>query len=113
MKTIIAGSRSITSYPIVCAAITNSKFKITEIVSGTARGVDRLGEEYAIYFNTPIKRMPANWGKYGKSAGPIRNREMAEYADALIAVWDGKSKGTANMIEVSKEFGLKVFVYTP
>lgn len=57
-----------------------------------------------------MKRFPADWGKYGKSAGVLRNKQMAEYADGLIAFWDGKSRGTANMIETAKGLGLRVRV---
>lgn len=112
MKTIIAGSRSIADPETVAAAVEASGFEIAEVVSGCCRGVDKLGEKWAEDRGLPVKRFLANWGKHGKSAGPIRNREMAEYADALIAIWDGKSRGTANMIEEAEKRGLKVFVYT-
>lgn len=111
MRTIIAGSRSITKYSVVRQAIIDSEFEITEVVSGTARGVDKLGERYAKVSGIPIKQFPADWNNYGKSAGYRRNNEMAKYADALIAVWDGESKGTASMIELAEKWGLKVFVY--
>lgn len=111
MRTIIAGSRGITEYSIVLQAIIESDFKVTEVVSGTAEGVDRLGETFAHIGNIPCNRFPADWKKYGKSAGMIRNEEMARNADALIAVWDGKSKGTKGMIDIARLKGLKVFVY--
>ena len=111
MKVIIAGSRGITSYEDVCQAVIDSGFEITEIVSGTARGADTLGELLAIRCNIPIKRMPAAWHKYGKQAGMIRNLDMASYADALIVVWDGCSKGTENMIRTASEMGLKVHIH--
>ncbi len=90
MKTIIAGSRDIKLYSIVEKSIQQSGFEITTIISGTANGVDKLGEEYAKKHNLPILYFPANWDKYGKSAGYIRNDEMAKNAEALIAVWDDK-----------------------
>src|SRR5687767_525131 len=111
MKTIIAGSRSITSKEKVFLVIRLSQFNITEVVSGTARGVDSLGEAWAIENNILIRHFPANWNKYGRSAGYRRNVEMADYADALIAIWDGSSRGTANMIEEAKKRGLKTFIY--
>ena len=111
MKTIIAGSRTINSYQSVKAAIMESHFDITEIVSGNAKGADHWGELYAQQNNIDLVIFPANWNKYGKSAGYRRNVKMAEYADALIAVWDGESKGTKHMIDIAKEKGLKVFVY--
>ena len=111
MKVIIAGSRTINSYTVVEAAIEASGFDITEVVSGCARGVDALGEEFAYKNHIPVKLFPADWDGLGKVAGFIRNTNMAKYADALLAVYDGSSKGTAHMIAVAKRNGLKVFVY--
>ena len=110
MKTIIAGSRTITEYSIVLKAIENSKFKITEVVSGTALGVDKLGEEYAKENNIPIKQFPADWNRHGKKAGYLRNKEMAEYADAVVLVWDGKSRGTKHMYDLSKKYNLQGYL---
>jgi len=81
-----------------------------EIVSGTANGADKWGEKLARRCNYSVKKFPAKWNEHGKRAGPIRNREMAEYADHLIAFWDGVSKGTNNMIEEATRLGLKVDV---
>jgi len=115
LKTIIAGSRGIESYETVKHAIFNASMcgvpEITEVVSGTARGVDLLGEKYARDNGIPIKKFPAQWSKFGKSAGYKRNEEMAEYADALISVWDGKSKGSKHMINIAKEHGLEIYIY--
>ena len=111
MKTIIAGSRTVTEFRSVVKAIEASGFDITEVVSGTARGVDQLGEQYARAMGKLIKRFPAEWDKYGKSAGYKRNEVMAEYADALIAVWDGKSRGTSHMIDLARKQGLQVYVH--
>lgn len=111
MKTIIAGSREVTDPAIVTEAVKASGFTISEVVSGRARGVDRLGEEWARSNNIQISPFEPKWSIHGKAAGPIRNREMAEYADALIAIWDGSSRGTRNMIETAKELGLKVYVH--
>lgn len=110
MKTIIAGSRTIKEYIHVVNAIKESRFEITEIVSGTAQGVDRLGELYGKYNNIPVKQFPADWS-LGKRAGMIRNQQMSDYADAAIIIWDGVSRGSANMIETAKKDGLEVFVY--
>lgn len=112
MKTIIAGSRSITSQMLVDEAVSESGFTITEVVSGGAKGVDRHGELWAIGEYVPFKVFKADWKKHRKAAGPIRNEQMAEYADALIAVWDGQSPGTKHMIETARKRGLKVFVKT-
>jgi hypothetical protein len=99
VKVIIAGSRNIDDYKLVVDTIRASGYTITEVVSGCAVGPDRLGERWALANNIPVKEMPADFGKYGKSAGPRRNKEMAEYTDAAIIIWDGESRGTRNMIE--------------
>ena len=111
MKTIIAGCRDYYIYTTVCKAIEQSGFEITEVVSGGANGVDALGERWACEHQMIPKVFPADWSKYGKAAGPVRNRQMAEYADALIAIWDSKSKGTKNMIETAMSLQLRVFVF--
>ena len=103
MKVIIAGSREGFVARNVFEAIEESGFTITEVVSGTARGVDKDGEYWAKLNSIPIKQFPADWENLGKSAGFLRNKQMAEYANALIAVWDGKSKGTENMISIMKK----------
>lgn len=112
MKVIIAGSRDGVTFRDVIEAIQKSSFNITEVVSGTARGADRLGEVWAETHDIPIKQFPANWNKYGKSAGYRRNAEMSEYADALIAIWDEESKGTKHMIDLAKKKELEVFIYS-
>ena len=112
MKTIIAGSRGITDYNILLKAIDESKFEITEIVSGGARGADALGEWYASQHNLLIHKFLAEWNKHGKKAGILRNIEMSDNADALIALWDGKSRGTKHMIDQARKKGLSLYVHT-
>lgn len=112
MKVIIAGSRDIHDIRIIERAVAKSGFAITEAVSGSARGVDQSGEFWAASKNIPIKTFPAYWATYGRKAGPLRNEEMAEYADALIAIWDGNSKGTRDMIDRARKHNLKVYVET-
>ena len=115
MKTIIAGSRGITDFQVILDAVQASKFEITEVVSGDARGVDKEGEAWASLNEVPIKRFPANWqpnGVFDRGAGHKRNTKMAEYADALIAVWDGNSPGTRNMINEAAKAGLKLYVHS-
>lgn len=87
--------------------------QITEVVSGTARGPDTVGAQWAVDQEPPIpvKEFPANWNTHGKKAGYLRNKEMADYADALLAIWDGKSKGTKHMIDLASKAGLDVWVY--
>ena len=120
MKIIIAGGRDFNNYNVLCAILNSMRKlpmyygpKLEEIVSGDAKGADTLGAYWAIEHNIPVKHFPAEWDKYGKSAGFIRNAEMAEYADALIAFWDGKSKGTRHMIKTMqmKKKPYRVFNY--
>ena len=73
------------------------------IISGTARGADQFGELYARARGFKIERYPADWDTHGKSAGYKRNVEMAENADALVALWDGKSRGTKHMLDIARE----------
>ncbi len=113
MKVIIAGSRSITDYDFVCRVIEESCFKITEVISGTARGVDQLGERWAKENGIPVAKFPADWDKNGKAAGYIRNTDMGSYGDGLIAVWDGKSKGTGHMVDIMGKLGKEIFVRKP
>jgi hypothetical protein len=112
MKVIIAGGRTFNDYDLLCRKCDRilSLQKVVEIVSGMAKGADALGERYAKKHGYQIKQFPADWDKHGKSAGYKRNAEMAQYADALIAFWDGESKGTKHMIELANQLGLKVIV---
>ena len=114
MKVIIAGGRDFEDYYLLCQKVEKilSRQDEVEIVSGTAKGADKLGELYAHEHGHQIKRFPADWGSFGKKAGYIRNEEMAEYADALIAFWNGESKGTKHMIDIANNNELKVRVIT-
>lgn len=114
-RVIIAGSRSFRDYELLkakCDAILDRKGRTHEIVivSGTARGTDKLGERYAREHGYQSRQFPANWASFGKVAGIVRNSDMARNADALIAFWDGKSPGTRNMIENARRLGLPVRV---
>lgn len=111
MRVIIAGSRTITDYNLVCHAIAQSGIadQITCVISGTAGGVDTLGERWAKDHGILIERHPADWNRHGKRAGFIRNSEMAQVADALIAVTTG-SNGTAHMIQAACARGIPVYV---
>ena len=110
-KVIIAGSRDFNNYDLLvskCDYFLSEKQKTHDIViiSGTARGADKLGERYAKEYGYEIDAHPADWDKYGKSAGYKRNQEMAEVADAVICFWDGNSKGTKHMVDIAKEKNL-------
>lgn len=112
MKVIIAGSRHMpfSAYPLIEEAVRRSGFDVTEEVCGMAAGADTFGKKWAFSKGIPVKNFPADWDTYGKKAGPIRNGEMAEYADALIAfLWDG-SRGTANMIKQMQNLGKPCYI---
>ena len=111
-KVIIAGSRSFNDYNLLESKLDFylSQRSDVEIVSGTCYGADKLGEIYAIKHKLPIKQFPADWNKYGKSAGYRRNSQMADYADACVVFWDGKSKGAQHMINLAKAKGIPLRV---
>ena len=114
-RVIVAGSRDFHDYGFLLNkldwALSNREASGITIVSGGAKGVDALGERYAKDYGLSIERYPADWSTHGKAAGPIRNRQMAENADALAAFWDGKSRGTKNMIEEARKKGLRVIIF--
>ena len=110
MRVIIAGGRDINDFDLLLDAVEESQFEITTVVSGGARGVDHMGEIFAEEMNLKLTVYEADWERNGRAAGPIRNRKMAENADALIAIWDGKTRGTKNMIETATKLGLLVYV---
>ena len=112
MKVIVAGSRNFNNYEFLSGKL-DHYFKNqtpTEIISGGARGADKFGEIYAKRNNISLKIFPADWETHGKAAGYIRNKQMAEYADACVVFWDGKSKGSKHMIDLAKKYNLKLRV---
>lgn len=111
-KIIIAGGRDFQKYELLidkCDEILRH-YDGVELVGGGAKGADALGKHYAELRQYDYKLFPADWDKHGKSAGPIRNKQMAEYADALIVFWDGKSRGSANMIKQARKLNLEVHI---
>ena len=111
MKTIIVGMRNFLNYGTVCNALDECGWTPTEIVSGRATGVNALGERWAAEHGLPVKEFHADWKAHGKAAGLLRNGQMAAYADALVAIWDGRSRGTGRMIEQARHHGLRVYVH--
>jgi hypothetical protein len=108
-KVIVAGSRTATG-PSIYSLLERKLDSILRnksvthdivIVSGTARGADLLGEQYAKSRSFQVERYPADWTTFGKRAGYLRNEEMAMNADALVALWDGDSRGTQHMINLA------------
>ena len=114
-RVIIAGTRSFNDYELLRDSCNNllsekQRTRTVVVISGTARGADQMGERYARERGFQLRRFPADWEQYGKSAGHIRNAKMADNADALIAFWDGESRGTKNMIDNARRKGLAVRV---
>ncbi len=104
-RVVVAGSRNFNDYNLLSSEL--DKFlagkKNVTIVSGTARGADRMGEQYAAEHGYKIDQFPAEWSKYHQGAGPIRNLEMVKTADAVVAFWDNQSTGTKNIIDCAKQ----------
>jgi hypothetical protein len=116
VRVIIAGSRSITDQKVVLRAIRISNqviqtALIDTVLSGGALGVDQIGEFWAYDNGLEVERHPADWKKWGNAAGMRRNAHMAKHADGLIAVWDGKSNGTLNMIQNAIDRDLAIYIH--
>lgn len=109
MKLIIAGGRDyrLTRTDLGDLDWLHGKIKVTEVVSGCARGADKGGEMWAESRGLPIKRFPADWDTFGKRAGYLRNAQMADYADAVV-LFPG-NKGTSMMFDLARERGLKIY----
>ena len=109
MKIIVAGSRLYDNISVISHIMEDYLGEITEVVSGAAKGVDACGERWAEMNNLPIRRFIAEWDRYGRAAGPIRNGAMADYADMAVVFYDPEmSVGSANMIEQMKKRGKPV-----
>ena len=111
MKVIIAGSRHMAhDMSLLSCAIARAGWEITEVVCGLAKGADTWGKYWAQYYNIPVKEFPADWEKYGKAAGVLRNKQMADYADtAIVFIWDN-SRGSKNMIDTMQKLGKPVYI---
>ncbi len=113
-KVIVAGCRDFADYELLKEKcdfyLQNKKPENIVIVSGHASGADALGERYAQERGYELETFPADWKASGRAAGPIRNAKMASVAHTLIAFWNGKSRGTKNMIDTAKKHNLQVAV---
>ncbi len=114
MRVIIAGSRTATREH-VNAAMALCTFEITSTLCGMAQGADLHGRSWAWERGLTVREFPANWAKFGKRAGPIRNRKMACQADGLVAVWDGLSYGTQSMIRIMEKLKspIEIYLFSP
>lgn len=110
MKVIIAGSRNYHDYTKLSVVLDHELTDEDEIVSGCAKGVDTMAINYAMIHRIPLHKYPAEWVKHGRNAGPIRNREMALFANRLIAFYNGESPGTKNMIQTMLKLGKPVTI---
>ena len=111
MKYIIAGGRKFCDSVLMNRVLRKLLTRDDSVIVGGAPGADTLGQDWADYHQLDYEVMKANWSKYGKRAGVLRNAEMAEAGDALVAFWDGESKGTRHMIDTALSKGLEVHVY--
>lgn len=109
LKVIVAGGRDFNDYTRLKSILDHIPQSF-EVVCGEARGADSLGNRYALENGLTIHSFPADWNTHGKSAGYKRNAQMAAFADALVAFWDGSSRGTKSMIDLAIAKGLKVAV---
>lgn len=110
MRTIIAGSRTITDYGVLLHAISEMPWKITHVISGGAKGVDLMGERWAKENGIPFQVFKPDWSQ-GRGAGYARNAIMAQYAEAALILWNGTSKGTGNMISIARAKHLVLYVH--
>lgn len=101
MKLAIVGSRNFNNYDLLCDLLESKKVKITTIISGGAVGADSLGKKFAMENNINYIEYLPNWSTHGKSAGYIRNKLIIENSDAVLAFWDGISKGTKHSIDIA------------
>lgn len=107
-RVIVAGGRDFNDYTLMEKKLDfilseKSKTHAVVVVSGTAYGADKLGECYAEKKGYKVDKFPAEWDKFGRSAGPMRNKQMGEYSNTAVIFWDGTSRGSAHMIKVIKE----------
>ena len=119
MRVIIAGSRQFDNpahIKLIDEAVERSGWReeITKVFSGTAKGIDRLGERWALDNHLPVQRFYPDWKRFGGKLAPlVRNELMAANADALICIWDARSRGTLHMIETARKKEVKLFIYYP
>ena len=120
IRVIVCGSRNYSDFDEsfkVLLRLFGQVLPDVEIVSGTCRGGDMCGEHFASVCGLPVSRFPADWNRFGKSAGPRRNEQMLQYAlqanAFVVAFWDGASKGTRNMVQIARQAGVPVCVVKP
>ena len=110
IRLAVVGSRSFNDYELLSQVLDSVQSIITNIVSGGAKGADVLAAKYALEHGIPLVEFIPHWDTYGKSAGFRRNQQIVAKADALIAFWDGRSKGTEHSINLAREAGIQVYI---
>ena len=116
-RIIVCGGRDFSDYEHFRHSMRSvlSQYQDVLLVSGHAKGADTLAERFAKEAGIPIRVFPADWNKYGKAAGPIRNKQMLDFAKednpVVVAFWDGKSRGTRNMLMQAGEAGIRAHVF--
>ena len=110
MKIIIAGSRSFHDYQLLCQTLAPERHRITQVITGGAKGADQLGYRWAWKHAVKHQLFRADWERFGKSAGVRRNYQMAQIGDVLVCFWDGVSKGSAHMMQCMRQLGKPVVV---
>ena len=114
-KLIVAGGRDFNDADLLSETLMGLATEAGDeicisIVSGMARGADMLGFQFARKHNVKVYQFPADWNQYGKRAGFIRNKQMGDFSDGLLAFWDGESRGTKQMIEYMQSLGKPIYV---
>ena len=114
MRIVIAGCREYTDFEeasvFILSCLVRLGIETAVVLSGKCRGADKLGERFATERGWRILEFPADWAKYGRAAGPVRNRKMVDASDAVICFWDGKSRGTASLIQYAKKLKRPLFI---
>jgi len=110
MKIAIIGSRSFINIDLMTQTLND--LDIDEIISGGAKGADTLARNYAIENRIPLKEFKPDWAQYGRGAGIIRNKQIIDSADYILAFWDGQSKGTQSSINYAKKNDKPIKVIT-
>ena len=110
MKIVIAGSRSFHDYQLLCQTLAPERHRITQVITGGARGADQLGYRWAWKHAVRHQCFRADWERFGKAAGVRRNHQMAQAGDMLLAFWDGRSAGTRHMISCMEQLSKPVVV---
>ena len=111
IRLAVVGSREFDDYDYLCKIL--EWYDIRAIISGGAKGADQLAERYALEHGVAKKLFPAEWDKYGKRAGYLRNQKIVDYADEIVAFWNKQSRGTKHTIDIANEAGKPVAIYWP